>query len=155
MTSTLERSGGKRSRAVREHLDAAAIGRRLREARLAAGLSQRQLVIGSGYTAAYVSRLEAGERLASVSCLRVLSARLPVTVGWLESGDGAGGVDLVLSHVDAVELLSALDAVAWPGGMPARLVEQLRTGLGLPERPGALQRLLAGEQVGGEGVSSC
>ena len=53
--------------------DAAAVGRRLKEARLAAGLSQRQLSF-PGCSAAYISRLEAGDRVPSLQLLRALAA---------------------------------------------------------------------------------
>ena len=53
--------------------DPAAVGRRLKEARLAAGLSQRQLSF-PGCSAAYISRLEAGDRVPSLQLLRKLAA---------------------------------------------------------------------------------
>ena len=52
--------------------DPAAVGRRLKEARLAAGLSQRQLSF-PGCSAAYISRLEAGDRVPSLQLLRKLA----------------------------------------------------------------------------------
>ena len=55
--------------------DPAAVGRRLKEARLAAGLSQRQLSF-PGCSAAYISRLEAGDRVPSLQLLRKLALKL-------------------------------------------------------------------------------
>lgn len=62
------------------------VGGRLKHARLEAGLSQRQLVEGTPYSAAYVSRLEAGDRTASVTCIRALAVRCGVSAVWLETG---------------------------------------------------------------------
>ena len=57
--------------------DPVAAGRRLRDARVAAGLSQRQLAF-QGCSAAYLSRLEAGQRVASLQLLRKIAAKLGV-----------------------------------------------------------------------------
>jgi transcriptional regulator with XRE-family HTH domain len=55
--------------------DPAAVGRRLKDARLKAGLSQRQLSF-PGCSAAYISRLEAGDRVPSLQLLRKIAAKL-------------------------------------------------------------------------------
>lgn len=69
------------------HVDSpAAVGRRLRTARLAAGLSQRDLSF-DGCTAAYVSRIEAGARTPSYQILREFAKRLGVTADHLATGD--------------------------------------------------------------------
>lgn len=65
--------------------DAAAAGRRLKEARLAAGLSQRQLAF-PGCSAAYISRLEAGQRVPSLQLLRKIAARLSADEEYLATG---------------------------------------------------------------------
>jgi transcriptional regulator with XRE-family HTH domain len=65
--------------------DAAAVGRRLKEARLAAGLSQRQLSF-PGCSAAYISRLEAGDRVPSLQLLRKLAAKLNADEQYLATG---------------------------------------------------------------------
>jgi tetratricopeptide (TPR) repeat protein len=65
--------------------DAAAAGRRLKEARLAAGLSQRQLSF-PGCSAAYISRLEAGQRVASLQLLRKIAAKLGADEEFLATG---------------------------------------------------------------------
>jgi tetratricopeptide (TPR) repeat protein len=57
----------------------------LRDERVRAGLSQRALA-SSGCTAAYVSRLEAGERTASLQLLRAFAERLGVSVEYLATG---------------------------------------------------------------------
>jgi transcriptional regulator with XRE-family HTH domain len=65
--------------------DPAAVGRRLNEARLAAGLSQRQLSF-PGCSAAYISRLEAGARVPSLQLLRKLAAKLNTDEEYLATG---------------------------------------------------------------------
>jgi tetratricopeptide (TPR) repeat protein len=65
--------------------DPAAVGRRLREARDAAGLTQRELSF-DGCTAAYVSRIEAGARVPSLQILHEFAKRLSVTPEYLATG---------------------------------------------------------------------
>ena len=65
--------------------DPAAVGRRLREARHAAGLTQRDLSF-DGCTAAYVSRIEAGARVPSLQILREFGKRLGVSADFLATG---------------------------------------------------------------------
>ena len=68
------------------HVDsAAAVGARLKEARLAVGLSQRQLAF-PGCSAAYISRLEAGERVPSLQLLRKLAVKLATDADLLATG---------------------------------------------------------------------
>ena len=55
-----------------------AAGRRLKEARERAGLSQRRLAF-PGCSAAYISRIESGDRIASLQVLRELARRLDVS----------------------------------------------------------------------------
>src|SRR5579875_3174741 len=69
------------------HVDSpAAVGERLRAARLAAGLSQRDLSF-DGCTAAYVSRIEAGARTPSYQILREFGKRLGVSADYLATGE--------------------------------------------------------------------
>ena len=68
--------------------DPVLVGRRLRSAREAAGLSQRALSF-PGCTAAYISRIEAGERLPSLQLLREFAHRLGVTEEFLAFGHDA------------------------------------------------------------------
>jgi transcriptional regulator with XRE-family HTH domain len=65
--------------------DPVAVGRRLREARIVAGLSQRELAF-SGCSAAYVSRIEQGERIPSLQVLRELAERCDTTEAQLAWG---------------------------------------------------------------------
>ncbi len=74
--------------------DPKAVGERLRAAREAAGLSQRQLAF-SGCSPAYISRIEAGDRIPSLQLLREMGRRLGVTEDYLATGleREAGGED--------------------------------------------------------------
>jgi tetratricopeptide (TPR) repeat protein len=65
--------------------DPAAVGQRLRQARQAAGLTQRELSF-EGCTAAYVSRIEAGARVPSLQILREFGKRLGVDAEYLATG---------------------------------------------------------------------
>ena len=65
------------------------IGARLKRLRLGRGLSQRELS-SKGVTYAYISRIEAGARTPSVKALRMLAAKLGVTVEYLETGREIG-----------------------------------------------------------------
>jgi transcriptional regulator with XRE-family HTH domain len=65
--------------------DPVSVGRRLREARLAAELSQRQLSF-PGCSAAYISRLEAGDRVPSLQLLRKLARKLNADEQFLATG---------------------------------------------------------------------
>jgi len=58
--------------------DPAAVGRRVYEAREAAGLSQRDLSF-PGCSAAYISRIERGERVPSLQVMRELARRTGVS----------------------------------------------------------------------------
>ena len=65
--------------------DAVSVGRRLRAAREQAGISQRALSF-PGCTAAYISRIENGERIPSLQLLREFAARLGVGEQYLAYG---------------------------------------------------------------------
>jgi transcriptional regulator with XRE-family HTH domain len=58
--------------------DPAAVGERVLEARRAAGLSQRELAF-PGCSAAYISRIERGERVPSLQVMREVARRTGVT----------------------------------------------------------------------------
>src|SRR3954451_12614304 len=79
--------------------DPAAVGRRLREAREAAGLTQRELSF-DGCTAAYVSRIEAGARVPSLQILREFGKRLGVSADFLATGS-PDGTDLSSQFLEA------------------------------------------------------
>ena len=66
--------------------DPTSAGRRLKEARIRAGLSQRELA-GDSCTGAYISRLELGDRIPSIQLLRQLGKRLDVSADYLATGD--------------------------------------------------------------------
>jgi tetratricopeptide (TPR) repeat protein len=69
--------------------DPIAVGQRLRQAREAAGLTQRDLSF-EGCTAAYVSRIEAGARVPSLQILHAFAKRLGVTPEYLATGRPEG-----------------------------------------------------------------
>lgn len=80
--------------------DPAAVGRRLRQAREAAGLTQRELSF-EGCTAAYVSRIEAGARVPSLQILREFGKRLGVSADYLATGsDGVGDLSSELLEAE-------------------------------------------------------
>lgn len=66
-------------------LDVGGMARRVREQRLAAGLSQRKAAF-PGCSAAYISRLESGDRVASGHLLEELARRINTTREYLETG---------------------------------------------------------------------
>jgi transcriptional regulator with XRE-family HTH domain len=58
--------------------DPAAVGQRVYDAREAAGLSQRELAF-PGCSAAYISRIERGERIPSLQVMRELARRTGIS----------------------------------------------------------------------------
>ena len=65
--------------------DPKAVGKRLFDAREGAGLSQRELAF-PGCSAAYISRIERGERIPSLQVLRELASRCGVSETFLAWG---------------------------------------------------------------------
>ncbi len=65
--------------------DPAAVGARIRAARQDAGLKQRELTF-QGCTAAYLSRVEAGQRIPSLQILARLAERLGTSAEFLATG---------------------------------------------------------------------
>jgi tetratricopeptide (TPR) repeat protein len=142
------------------HVDhPAEVGRRLREARERAGLSQRQLSF-EGCSPAYISRIEAGERIPSLQLLREMGRRLGVSEDWLATGldrDLLGEdrtlldaeIALRFSELDNAEqlysqaleaaatnnerarALAGLGQIAFERGEPRRAVQCLEQALGL------------------------
>jgi transcriptional regulator with XRE-family HTH domain len=90
--------------------DPAAVGRRLREARERSGLSQRQLSF-EGCSPAYISRIEAGERIPSLQLLREMGRRLGVSEDYLATGleREAGGEDRTLLDAEVSLRLGEMD----------------------------------------------
>ena len=81
--------------------DPAAVGKRLFEAREAAGLSQRELAF-PGCSSAYISRIERGERIPSLQVMRELARRAGVSEQALAFGRETRD-DAVAAQVRAVE----------------------------------------------------
>jgi tetratricopeptide (TPR) repeat protein len=96
------------------HVDSPeAVGKRLKEARLAAGMSQRELSF-PGCTAVYICRIEQGDRVPSLQLLRELASRLGVDESYLATGaarvdetDGLVEADVAL-RLDQLELAEHL-----------------------------------------------
>jgi tetratricopeptide (TPR) repeat protein len=87
--------------------DAASVGRRLKEARVAAGLSQRQLSF-PGCTPAYISRIEAGERVPSLQLIHEFARRLRVSPQHLATGVDAD-LDVELAEAEVAVRLGEVD----------------------------------------------
>jgi tetratricopeptide (TPR) repeat protein len=83
------------------------VGRRLREARENAGLSQRQLSF-LGCSPAYISRIEAGDRIPSLQLLREMGRRLGVSEDYLATGTERGEE---LATIVQAELALRLDEI--------------------------------------------
>ena len=91
-----------------EDPQAETIGARLRRLRLDRAFSQRDLS-SPGVSYAYISRIEAGARTPSVKALRMLAAKLGVSVEYLETGrDVRESEERELQLIDA-ELALRLD----------------------------------------------
>ena len=74
-------------RSISDHIDSVeGFSSRLREARLEAGLSQKQLSF-DGCSPAYLSRLERGERFPTLQIVHALARRLDVHPAWLATGE--------------------------------------------------------------------
>jgi tetratricopeptide (TPR) repeat protein len=151
--------------------DPAAVGRRLREARERAGISQRQLSF-DGCSPAYISRIEAGERIPSLQLLREMGRRLGVSEDFLATGleREAGGEDRTLldaevslrfGDIDAAEslylevqksaqtsairarALAGLGQIAFDRGEPRQAIQQLEEALRVGHLEAASQPQLA------------
>jgi tetratricopeptide (TPR) repeat protein len=151
--------------------DPAAVGRRLREARERSGISQRQLSF-DGCSPAYISRIEAGERIPSLQLLREMGRRLGVSEDYLATGleREAGGEDrtlldaevsLRLGDADEAErmyrsvqesaetsaiqarALAGLGQIAFDRGEPRQAIELLERALRVGHLEAASQPALA------------
>src|SRR5205823_7977831 len=92
--------------------DPVAVGHRLRQAREAAGLTQRELSF-EGCTAAYVSRIEAGARVPSLQILHEFGRRLGVRPEYLATGSlDAGGLSSDLLEAEVALRLGDEDRAA-------------------------------------------
>src|SRR3954451_2485885 len=93
---------------VSKDTSAETIGARLKRLRLDRAFSQRDLS-SPGVSYAYISRIEAGARTPSVKALRMLAAKLGVSVEYLETGrDVRESEERELQLIDA-ELALRLD----------------------------------------------
>lgn len=95
------------------------IGERLRRLREERGLTQRDLAC-PGVTPQYVSRIERGDRNASVKALRKLSERLDVSVEFLETGRDPAAAESRAFRLADIELALRL------GDEPTGLEQELR-----------------------------
>ena len=85
--------------------DPVEVGRRLHAAREAAGISQRELAF-PGCSAAYISRIERGERIPSLQVMRELARRIGISEAELAYGRDPLDSD-VSQAVRAVEAATA------------------------------------------------
>jgi tetratricopeptide (TPR) repeat protein len=151
--------------------DPVEVGRRLREARERAGLSQRQLSF-EGCSPAYISRIEAGERIPSLQLLREMGRRLGVSEDWLATGidrdvlaedrklldaeialrfnelETAEGLytevlDAGTTNNERARALAGLGQIAFERGDPRRAVQNLEQALSLAGTEAADQPSLA------------
>jgi tetratricopeptide (TPR) repeat protein len=109
-------------------VDVVSLGGRIRAARLAAGLKQSDLA-GDDVSAAYISRIEAGQRRPEVLLLERLAARLGVELPVLLEDPVDDAADRLAVRVDHAELtlmsgvaagaLAAADAL-WEDGLSGR-----------------------------------
>jgi transcriptional regulator with XRE-family HTH domain len=111
--------------------DAAEVGRRLHDAREARGLSQRGLSF-AGCSAAYISRIEQGERVPSLQVLRELARRVGLTEDVLAYGrerlhpDVAAKVLAVEQAESAGDASMRADAYAELGDAASRVARVLQ-----------------------------
>jgi tetratricopeptide (TPR) repeat protein len=115
------------------HIDnPAAVGTRIRTARLAAGLKQRELTF-EGCTPAYLSRVEAGQRIPSLQILAKLAERLSTTAEFLATGKHPESDPLFEAEIAArtgdIELARRLYLQAARGDAPV-VTARAESGLG-------------------------
>jgi tetratricopeptide (TPR) repeat protein len=104
------------------HVDnAVSVGKRIREVRLRAGLSQRDLAF-AGCSAAYISRIEKGLRVPSLQVLRELARRMDVTETYLARGEEQSGA--ALDPVTEAELALRFDDPSAARRQLEQIVEQ-------------------------------
>ncbi len=144
--------------------DPKAVGERVREARAAAGLTQRQLAF-PGCTSAYISLIEAGARTPSYQVLREFGRRLGVGVEYLATGssdmaeaDPLFDAELAARLGKRDDARAAYEAII-AGDSTSELVARAQLGLGLlafeaGEHDQAIQLLEAGLAGMTEGPST-
>jgi transcriptional regulator with XRE-family HTH domain len=108
--------------------DPAAVGQRLHAAREAAGISQRELAF-PGCSAAYISRIERGERIPSLQVMRELARRIGISESVLAYGhelidaavsDAVGAVEAAEAGGDRAELAKAYRALSRAASQAAK-----------------------------------
>lgn len=115
-------------------VDLDAVGQRLKSARETLGLTLDQLSERSGLSKAHLSRLESGERQASIGALVDLATALGVTVGSLLGEDTAGS-ELATFSADAPRRAAGgLEIAVCSGFSGSRSIEALRVRV-RPRRP--------------------
>ena len=102
---------GRRDR-IPHYDDPVEVGKRLNTARQAAGLSQRELAF-PGCSAAYISRIERGERVPSLQVMRELAHRMGVTEDELAFGHAR-------LHPEVADVLRQLEHAEATGNNAAR-----------------------------------
>ncbi len=111
------------------------LGARIKHARVAAGLTQPELGLDNA-SAAFLSRIEKGERRPGAELLGVLAGRLGVTVDYLLVGDGWEEVrrlELLLDHAELC-LVGGEAENAWQKAQEALASAQLGEVRGGPNR---------------------
>ena len=108
--------------------DPIAVGNRLHAAREAAGISQRELAF-PGCSAAYISRIERGERIPSLQVMRVLARRIGLSESALAYGreridaavsDAVGAVEAAEVAGDREEVAKAYRALSRAASQAAK-----------------------------------
>src|SRR5262249_26139736 len=100
------------------------IGERLRQLRVAAGLTQSELA-GQRFSKEYVSQIERGKTRPTQETIDWLAARLGTDPGYLGSGvssDERGRVEATLARADALTLAYRADEALGEYGTVARVV---------------------------------
>ncbi len=108
--------------------DPVAVGQRLHAAREAAGISQRDLAF-PGCSAAYISRIERGERIPSLQVMRELARRIGISESVLAYGreridaavsDAVGAVEAAEAEGNRTELAKAYRALSRAASQAAK-----------------------------------
>ena len=111
-----------------------AVGQRIRERRLLAGLSQTQLA-GDDLSASYVSLIEAGKRQPGPEALQIIANRLGCRVQDLEGPEDTASLHvdlelayarLALGHGEAASARERLEPLLERGGLGPRLEDDVR-----------------------------
>jgi tetratricopeptide (TPR) repeat protein len=143
--------------------DPSAVGSRLKEARIAAGLSQRELSF-PGCTAVYICRIERGDRVPSLQVLRELARRVGVEESYLATGSSQAtesdqlleaDVALRLDQFDVAEHLytQALERSASPGARARALAGLGQVDLHSDRVPEGIERLEAARDLLGDKIA--